>query len=89
MSAAEILLPEAVASRLRSAARVRGVTVEAFIEESVELRLAAERQVAHLEERASRSDLPSASALVRNAPDVPPEDGDEMPDGVHVRETGR
>ena len=84
MNVATIVLPEDVASRLRSAARVRGVTVETFIAESVDMRLAAERQVADLETRAARSDVRSAIALVRNAPDVPPEDGDAMPDPVQT-----
>lgn len=89
MSVAEIVLSEEVASRLRSAARVRGVTVEAFITESLDMRLAAERQVAYLDERAARSDVQSAIALVRNAPDVPPEDGDEVPDASQIRGAGR
>jgi hypothetical protein len=89
MSVAEIVLSEEVASRLRSAARVRGVTVEAFITESLDMRLAAERQVAYLDERAARSDVQSAITLVRNAPDVPPEDGDEVPDASQIRGTGR
>lgn len=89
MSVAEIVLSEEVASRLRSAARVRGVTVEAFITESLDMRLAAERQVAYLDERAARSDVQSAISLVRNAPDVPPEDGDEVPDASQIRGTGR
>lgn len=80
MSVADIVLSADTASRVRSAARLRGITVEAFIAESVDLRLAAERQVAYLEERAARSDIRSAIELVRTAPDVPPEDGDEMPD---------
>lgn len=84
MSAARIVLSEDVASRLRSAARLRGVTVETFIAESVDMRLAAERQVADLEARAARSNVQSAIKLVRYAPDVPPEDGYAMPSTVQT-----
>jgi post-segregation antitoxin (ccd killing protein) len=80
MSVADIVLSDDLASRVRSAARARGVTVEALITQGVDALLAAERQLAYLEARAARSDVGAAIELVRKAPDVQPEAGDEMPD---------
>lgn len=88
MSAAEIVLSDDLASRVRSVARARGVTVEALISESVDTLLAVERQLAYLEERAARSNVQAAIKLVRQAPDVPAEAGDDMLDPLRRQGVG-
>lgn len=89
MSVAEIVFPDDVSVRLRSATNGRGVTVEHFIAESVEMRLDADRQVELIDARAARADREAAIKLVRNAPDVPAEEGYEMPGDGHASTMGR
>lgn len=79
MSTQEVTLPEEIVNRARVAARSQGISLAGYIAQSLEMRVDAERQMDVIVRRACRANVERVIEMVRNAPDLPPDEGDELP----------
>lgn len=79
MGMQQVTLPAGVVEDAESAAQGLGVSLADYISESLRMRRAADRQIDYLNRRAARANVGAVLELLRHAPDVRPDEGDEMP----------
>lgn len=79
MGMQQVTLSTEVIEEARNAAQGLGISLADYISESLRMRRAADRQIDYLNRRAARADVGAVLELLRHAPDVPPDEGDEMP----------
>ncbi len=82
MTTMSLRLPDSVHRRVKEFARKDNVSVNQFIASAVSEKLAAFLTLEHLEARAKRATRSAFEAALAEVPDSPPQEGDELPDGL-------
>ena len=76
-----IELPDAVAEGAADAARATGESLEAFVARAVAFEVERERTEKFFSERRARADVARALEILNRDGGLPPEPGDELPEG--------
>ena len=77
MSTVTIQMPDTLASQLRDAAAIAGLTLDQFLNSAAAEKLSAWQTVDHLRERAARAHREDFIAFLDQSPDATPLPGDE------------
>ena len=79
MSTMSLRLPESLHERARELAKREGISINQLIATALAEKVSALDTVAYLEERASRGSRDAFLNALSKAPDIAPEEGDELP----------
>ncbi|ORE98350.1 hypothetical protein [Aurantimonas sp. 22II-16-19i] len=77
MSTYPLRLPDHIMEQARAAAAEDGISINQMIASLVAEGLGHRRGLAMMRRRAARGDVDAALAILDQAPDVPPDEGDE------------
>jgi uncharacterized protein (DUF1778 family) len=100
MATLSLRLPESIHRKLAEIAKSEGISINQFIASAAAEKLAAVTTEAYLAERATKATRNRFESALATVPDVPPDEGDELPVGYRkpgakklpnkaVRRTGR
>jgi hypothetical protein len=85
MSTLSLTLPESIHRKLSEVAEREGVSMNQLISSAVAEKLAALMTEEYLHERGRRASAEKFDAVLAKIPDVPPTQGDELPEGYGKR----
>lgn len=88
MSTLSIRLPNSIHQHAKRLARDEGISVNQLVSSALSEKLAALEAERYLNERAERGRTVDIDAILAKIPGVPPEPGDELPEG-HERKANR
>ena len=80
MSSYPLRVPDHIMDQARAVAAEDGVSINQVLVAFIAEGLGHRRGLKTMRERAARADMAGATAVLDKVPDVPPEDGDELPD---------
>ena len=80
MSSLSLRLPDSLHRKIRELAEQDDISINQFIATAVAEKAAALLTVSYLEERGRRADPRLVDRILRKVPDVPPVQGDELPE---------
>lgn len=81
MSTMSLRLPDFLHDRIREVAKKEGVSINQLVTLAVAEKLSALMTEEYILTRAARGDLEKYRRVLAKVPDVPPQPGDELPDG--------
>lgn len=80
MSSYPLRMPDHVLEQARQAAREDGASLNQLLTSLIAQGLGQRRGLRMMQERAGRADVDAVLRMLDGAPDVPPDEGDALPD---------
>ena len=88
MSSFALRIPDHVLAQAKQAASEDNTSVNQLLSSFISHGLGQRQGLRMLRERAARADVPGVLSMLDGAPDVPPDEGDEMPEEETSRAPG-